>query len=285
MKPCFFCIRISAGPMDSSSDPFLRIMARSKCGRILCRRWEAALSAEHRGTRRSNSTTATTSASSGIRMADQVREGTACLSLGQRYSRFLNAYRSGTENPCEDARASGAAGFLHDVLDVLFDRLFGNLERVRDFLVRLPFDQIADHLMLAGGEMEPLPRLLGATLFALGNLLHEDEDPRQLGAPAIGKPEGPKEDGRIRGAHQAPDMHLFPVLRNGSDLEHRDDFGAQFGDSRREHARGHLPVLRPYNLPAQLPGLWIHMHQLHCGRQQQDSRANTLLDKCLDNVR
>src|SRR5207245_6651533 len=30
--------------------------------------------------------------------------------------------RSGTENPCEDARASGAAGFLHDVLDVLFDR-------------------------------------------------------------------------------------------------------------------------------------------------------------------
>src|SRR5438132_6994177 len=218
MKPCFFCIRISAGLMDSSSDPFLRITARSKCGRILCRRWEAGLSAEHRGTRRSNSTTATTSASSGVRMSDQVREGTASLSPGRRCSKVLKRVpvshengalragaaaerdRSGTENPREDARASGAAGFIHDVLDVLFDRLFGNLERVRDFLVRLPSGQIADHLMLAGGEMEPLPRLLGVTLFALGKLLHEDEDPRQLGAPAIGKPEGPKEDGRIRGA-------------------------------------------------------------------------------------
>ena len=80
-------------------------------------------------------------------------------------------------------------------------------------------------------------------------------------------------------------MHLFPVLHNGFDLEHRDDFGAQLGDSRWEHARGHLPVLRPHNLPAQLPGLRIHMHQLHCGRQQQDSRANTLLDHFLNNVR
>src|SRR5207245_8250556 len=46
--------------------------------------------------------------------------------------------RSGTENPREDGCTSGAAGFLHDVFDVLFDRLFGNAERVRDFLVRMP---------------------------------------------------------------------------------------------------------------------------------------------------
>src|SRR2546425_6734738 len=93
--------------------------------------------------------------------------------------------RSGSENPHEDARASGAAGFLHDVLDVLFDRLFGNGERVRDFLVRMPFGQRADHLMLAGGETEPLPRLLGGALSALGNLLHDDEDTRLLEAPAM----------------------------------------------------------------------------------------------------
>src|SRR5881396_758901 len=127
--------------------------------------------------------------------------------------------RSGTENPREDARTSGAAGFLHDVLDVLFDRLFGNGERVRDFLVRMPSGQRADHRMLAGGETEPLPRLLGATFFALADFLHDDEDPRPLDAPAIGKTEGPKEDGRIRGAHQAPELHLFPVLRLGSDLK------------------------------------------------------------------
>src|SRR5437867_8804853 len=93
--------------------------------------------------------------------------------------------RSGSENPREDARASGAAGFLHDVLDVLFDRLFGNGERVRDFLVRMPFGQRADHLMLAGGETEPLARLLGGALSALGNLLHDDEDTRLLEAPAM----------------------------------------------------------------------------------------------------
>jgi hypothetical protein len=50
--------------------------------------------------------------------------------------------RSGPENPHEDARASGGAGFLHDVLDVLFDRLFGNLECAGDFLVRIPSGQI-----------------------------------------------------------------------------------------------------------------------------------------------
>src|SRR5438128_8913817 len=125
--------------------------------------------------------------------------------------------RSGTENPREDGCTSGAAGFLHDVFDVLFDRLFGNAERVRDFLVRMPFGQRADYLMLAGGEMEPLPRLLGGALSALGNLLHEDEDPRPLGVPAIGQPEGPKEHGRIRGAHQARDLDLFPVLLIDSD--------------------------------------------------------------------
>src|SRR3989454_11339849 len=152
--------------------------------------------------------------------------------------------RSGAENPREDGCTSGAAGFLHDVLDVLFDRLFGNPERVRDFLVRMPFGQRADHLMLAGGETEPLPRLLGGAVSALGNLLHEDEDTGLKGAPLmIGQPEGPKEHGRIRGVHQARDLHLFPVLRIGSDLERRDDFGAQFGDSRWEHARGRLPVL------------------------------------------
>src|SRR2546426_8938246 len=176
--------------------------------------------------------------------------------------------RSGTENPREDGCTSGAAGFLHDVFDVLFDRLCGNDERVRDFLVRMPFGQRADYLMLAGGEMEPLPRLLGGALSALGNLLHDDEDPRPLGATAIGQPEGPKEHGRIRGAHQAPDLHLFPVLRIVSDLKRRDDFVAQCGDNRREHARSHLPVLCPHNLPAQLHGLPIHMHQLQCWRKQ-----------------
>src|SRR5207302_11268298 len=93
--------------------------------------------------------------------------------------------RSGIENPREDARARCAAGFLHDVLDVLFDRLFGNGERVRNFLVRMPFGQRADHLMLAGGETEPLARLLGGALSALGNLLHDDEDTRLLEASAM----------------------------------------------------------------------------------------------------
>src|SRR2546425_2798294 len=90
MKPCFFCIRISAGPLDSSSDPALRIPARSKCRRIRFRHWEAGLSAECRGTLRLNSTTATTSESSGVRTADQNEEGTACLSLGRRCSKVLN---------------------------------------------------------------------------------------------------------------------------------------------------------------------------------------------------
>src|SRR5256712_909086 len=87
MKPCFFCIRISAGPLDSSSDPALRIPVRSKCRRIRFRHWEAGLSAECRGTRRLNSTTATTSESSGARTVDRNEEGTVCLSPGRRCSK------------------------------------------------------------------------------------------------------------------------------------------------------------------------------------------------------
>src|SRR5438093_7766142 len=87
MKPCFSCIRISAGPSDSSSDPALRIPARSKCRRIRFRHWEAGLSAECRGTRRLNSTTGTTSESSGVRTADRNKEGTVCLSPGRRCSK------------------------------------------------------------------------------------------------------------------------------------------------------------------------------------------------------
>src|SRR2546422_173044 len=87
MKPCFFCIRISAGPLDSSSDPALRIPVRSKCRRIRFRHWEAGLSAECRGTRRLNSTTATTSESSGVRTVDRNEEGTVCLSPGRRCSK------------------------------------------------------------------------------------------------------------------------------------------------------------------------------------------------------
>src|SRR3989441_208036 len=89
MKPCFFCIRISAGPLDSLSDPALRIPARSKCRQIRFRHWEAGLSAECRGTRRLNSTTATTSESSGVRTADRNEEATACLSRGRRCSKVL----------------------------------------------------------------------------------------------------------------------------------------------------------------------------------------------------
>src|SRR5256885_1638215 len=60
---------------------------RSECTWIRFRRWEAALSAEPRGTRRSNSTTVTTSASSGVRTADRQRGGTASLSPGRRCSK------------------------------------------------------------------------------------------------------------------------------------------------------------------------------------------------------
>src|SRR5207245_5243357 len=60
--------------------------------------------------------------------------------------------RSGSENPREDARASGAAGFLHDVLDGLFDRLFANGGRVCDFLVRMYFCRRADRLLFGGGD-------------------------------------------------------------------------------------------------------------------------------------
>src|SRR5437879_3532135 len=87
MKPCFFCIRIYSGPLDSSSAPALRIPALSKCRRIRFRHWEAGLSAECRGTRRLNSTTATTSESSGVRIADRNKEGTVCLSPGRRCSK------------------------------------------------------------------------------------------------------------------------------------------------------------------------------------------------------
>jgi hypothetical protein len=119
----------------------------------------------------------------------------ALVQDGQRGLR-PTASHTERENPHEDARASGGAHFLHDVLDVLFDRLFGNFERVRDSLVRMPLGQIADHPLLAGREMELLPCFLGGAHPPLGNLLHEDENTPLQGTPAmIWQSEGAKEHG------------------------------------------------------------------------------------------
>ena len=70
----------------------------------------------------------------------------------------------GAEDLGQDSGAGGGLGFLHDVLDVLFDCLFGDPKRVRDLLVCPALSEMFDHSLLAVGELKSLLGLLRAGL-------------------------------------------------------------------------------------------------------------------------
>ena len=54
----------------------------------------------------------------------------------------------------EDTGPGGGVGLAHDVFNVFLDGLFGDLKRIRNFLVCPPFGQMLDHRLFTIGQRE-----------------------------------------------------------------------------------------------------------------------------------
>ena len=66
----------------------------------------------------------------------------------------------------EDACPGRGIGFSHDVLDVFFHGLFGNLKGVCDLFVGPPLCQVLNDRLFAIGQLKPVLGLIGVKLLA-----------------------------------------------------------------------------------------------------------------------
>lgn len=55
----------------------------------------------------------------------------------------------------ENSSPSCRVRFSHDVLNMLFNRLFGDLKRIGNFFICPAFGKVFDNLLLAIGQLEP----------------------------------------------------------------------------------------------------------------------------------
>ena len=79
----------------------------------------------------------------------------------------LSSYsRLRIEDVNEDSRPGRGVGFSHDVLDVLFHGLFGNLKGVRDLFVGPPLCQVLNDRLFAIGQLKLFLGLIGVELLS-----------------------------------------------------------------------------------------------------------------------
>ena len=70
------------------------------------------------------------------------------------------------EHPC----SGGGVRFSHNVLNVFFDRLFGNIQRIRYFLIGPSFSEILDHRLLPIGQLKSFLGLVSIELLSTTQL-------------------------------------------------------------------------------------------------------------------
>ena len=66
----------------------------------------------------------------------------------------------------EDSCPGRGIGFSHNVLDVFFHGLFGNLERVCDLLVGPPLSKVLNDGLFAIGQLKLFLSLIGVELLS-----------------------------------------------------------------------------------------------------------------------
>ena len=75
-------------------------------------------------------------------------------------------WRLRIEDVNEDSGPGRGISFSHDVLNVLFHGLFGNLEGVRDFFICPPLCQMFNDGLLAVGQLELFLGLISIELLS-----------------------------------------------------------------------------------------------------------------------
>jgi hypothetical protein len=74
--------------------------------------------------------------------------------------------RSRFEDVDEDSCPGRGIGFSHDVFDVFFHGLFGNLKSVRDLFVGPPLCQVLNDRLFTIGQLKPFLGLIGVKLLS-----------------------------------------------------------------------------------------------------------------------
>jgi hypothetical protein len=101
--------------------------------------------------------------------AEQVAVLNGIRSLQPEYLQpeYLSRYgRLRIEDVNEDSCPGRGIGFSHDVLDVFFHGLFGNLKSVRDLFVGPPLCQVLNDRLFTIGQLKPFLGLIGVKLLS-----------------------------------------------------------------------------------------------------------------------
>lgn len=126
----------------------------------------------------------------------------------------------------------------HDVLDVFFDGLLCDEERVCDFLVGPSLGQMFHHGLFSIGELELFTGMVGVEILSSPQLFHGDNETSMLDATSIRKAEATEQDWLIWIPGNTLELKLLPVLRFSANMERFDNFSTQLGECRRENAVG-----------------------------------------------
>ncbi len=193
--------------------------------------------------------------------------------------------RLGVKDLNEDTGAGGCCRFSHNMFDVLFDRLLGNEESVRDFFICPPFGQMLYHGLLTISELEFFPGMVCIEVLSPPQFLHGDDQTCMFDSSPIGKAKASKENRLVGISAYSLELKLFPVFCFSPNMERLDDFPAELCEGRRKdsmrRSRGISCLFRRIDFLRQLRCLTIHVEQLHCGRQYHYPRTGSLVSEAI----
>ena len=135
----------------------------------------------------------------------------------------------------EDTSAGSCCRFSHNMFDVLFDRLLGNEESVRDFFICPSFGQMLYHGLLTISELKFFPGMVCIEILSPSQFLHGHDQTCMLDSSPIGEAEASKENRLVGISAYSLELKLFPVFRFSPNMERLDNFPAELREGRRKH--------------------------------------------------
>jgi len=176
----------------------------------------------------------------------------------------------------EDAGAGRRVSLLLDLLDVLLHGRLRDRQQVGNLLIGETPHEMLEHFLFSRRETVLLSGLFRKGSVLSADFFQENEDERLWVPVVIGQAKGTEEHGPILVTGQALDLELLHILGVSPVHEARLDFRANLHQRRGESAIDRLAILFPADAANKLPGLVVHVDQLHRWREYQDTRSHAL---------
>ncbi len=132
--------------------------------------------------------------------------------LTPHLSRFTHFKWLRIKHVDENPGASRSVRFSHNMLDVLFHRLFSDFKCIGNLLICPSLCKVFDDCLLAVGQIKSITRMFGIQVLLPPDLLHGDDESGVLNATAVWKAESSEQNGLIRVSGHTFQLELFPVL-------------------------------------------------------------------------